>query len=290
MENEQLDVLVLLGVSDDEKVLFARKLVESGKNWMFVNRNGIRQINFSEIKMGVRQENLITEMILSSVNGLLSKKSNVVLDIDTFKEDHYTQLITRFNHQASISFKVFEAHISDKTDKAQTKRIKEFDNFLEKFDVSQRKQIEDTEKVLEQDETLPKAIICDLDGTLALMNGRPSYNASKADEDILNVSVANLLKIYSGLGYKILLLTGRYERFREPSLRFLSIHNVLYDGLWMRKDGDMRKDAVTKYEVFMTEIYNKYFVEFVLEDRNQVVDMWRKEIGLPCFQVNYGDF
>jgi len=27
-----------------------------------------------------------------------------------------------------------------------------------------------------------------------------------------------------------------------------------------------------------------------LDDRNQVVDMWRRELALPCFQVNYGDF
>ena len=33
----------------------------------------------------------------------------------------------------------------------------------------------------------------------------------------------------------------------------------------------------------------KYFVEFVLDDRNQVVDLWRKDLNLPCLQVNYGN-
>jgi len=33
-----------------------------------------------------------------------------------------------------------------------------------------------------------------------------------------------------------------------------------------------------------------YDVLLVLDDRNQVVDMWRKELGLTCFQVDYGDF
>lgn len=31
-------------------------------------------------------------------------------------------------------------------------------------------------------------------------------------------------------------------------------------------------------------------VKFVLDDRNQVVDMWRKDLGLTCLQVDYGDF
>ncbi len=38
------------------------------------------------------------------------------------------------------------------------------------------------------------------------------------------------------------------------------------------------------------EIKGKYFVRFVLDDRNQVVDMWRNEIGYACLQVYYGDF
>lgn len=37
-------------------------------------------------------------------------------------------------------------------------------------------------------------------------------------------------------------------------------------------------------------IKDKYAVDFVLDDRNCVVDMWRKKLDLACFQVNYGDF
>lgn len=58
----------------------------------------------------------------------------------------------------------------------------------------------------------------------------------------------------------------------------------------MRAAGDYRKDAVIKKEMFDTQIEGKYFVEFVLDDRNQVVDLWRKDLNLPCFQVYYGDF
>lgn len=37
-------------------------------------------------------------------------------------------------------------------------------------------------------------------------------------------------------------------------------------------------------------IQDQYFVEFILDDRNQVVDLWRNELNLPCLQVYYGDF
>ncbi len=51
-----------------------------------------------------------------------------------------------------------------------------------------------------------------------------------------------------------------------------------------------RKNAIIKKELFEQQIAEKYFIELVLDDRDQVVDMWRLELGLPCLQVNYGDF
>ena len=36
-------------------------------------------------------------------------------------------------------------------------------------------------------------------------------------------------------------------------------------------------------------ILDKYNVAFVLDDRDQVVRVWR-DLGLTCLQVDYGDF
>lgn len=58
----------------------------------------------------------------------------------------------------------------------------------------------------------------------------------------------------------------------------------------MRQSKDFRKDSVIKKEIFESKIKDKYFIEFVLDDRHQVVDLWRKELKLTCFQMNYGSF
>ena len=42
--------------------------------------------------------------------------------------------------------------------------------------------------------------------------------------------------------------------------------------------------------MFDQNIAGKFNVDFVLDDRNQVVDMWRLDLGLACLQVYYGDF
>jgi hypothetical protein len=107
---------------------------------------------------------------------------------------------------------------------------------------------------------------------------------------LLNEPVANILKNYKNIGHTIILLSGREDRYKEPTLRFLEKYNIEYDHLFMRKSKDSRKDSVIKTELFDTEIRNKYFIEFVLDDRNQVVDMWRNDLKLPCFQVYYGNF
>jgi len=159
-----------------------------------------------------------------------------------------------------------------------------------KFDFKPIKRVRKELEYIEQNTTLPKAIICDLDGTLALMNGRNPFDANKCDEDLINEPVANVLKNYKKLGYKILLVSGREDRYKEPTLRFLTIHGIEYDDLIMRKTKDSRKDSIIKTEIYNDHIKDKYFIEFVLDDRNQVVDTWRKDLKLPCFQVYYGDF
>jgi hypothetical protein len=57
----------------------------------------------------------------------------------------------------------------------------------------------------------------------------------------------------------------------------------------MRPENDMRKDSVVKSELFWEHVAPNYNVQFVLDDRDQVVDFWRS-IGLVCWQVAPGDF
>lgn len=64
---------------------------------------------------------------------------------------------------------------------------------------------------------------------------------------------------------------------------------MAYDWLYMRPEGDVRKDTEIKREIFDNYIRDKYRVLFVLDDRNSVVKMWR-DLGLKCLQVAEGDF
>lgn len=141
---------------------------------------------------------------------------------------------------------------------------------------------------IEYDPDLPGAVICDLDGTLALLNGRDPYNASTCEQDGLNTPVLETLQRFAA-DRSVILVSGRMDTYRAQTEAWLKSHDVPYSALYMRPKGDLRKDVVVKQEIYEREIKGKYNVLFVLDDRQQVVDGWRS-LGLTVFQVAEGDF
>lgn len=140
---------------------------------------------------------------------------------------------------------------------------------------------------------LPKAIICDLDGTIALMNGRKPFDDKSVGTDLPNQPVVNIIETYWKMGYTIIFLSGRTgtEVCKDQTIEWLKKNvNITNYLLHFRAEGDSRRDSLVKKDLFNEQVEGKYHVEFVLDDRNQVVDLWRKEFNLPCFQVYYGNF
>jgi hypothetical protein len=136
--------------------------------------------------------------------------------------------------------------------------------------------------------TLPKAVICDIDGTLARMVNRGPYDTSKYLDDEL-VSIVHWAFARLSQGATRIICSGRSEDFREVTQQWLASHGITFDCLLMRPAKDNRSDAVVKREMYEREIAGKYDVRLVLDDRSRVVNMWR-ELGLTCFQVAPGDF
>ncbi len=135
------------------------------------------------------------------------------------------------------------------------------------------------------DPTLPTAIIVDLDGTLALMVARGPYDTALCETDQVSEVVRSIMTHHE----HVLLMSGRDEEFRPHTERWLAANNISYTELHMRALKDVRKDSIVKREMFDANVRGKWNVSFVLDDRNQVVDMWR-DLGLVCLQVAPGDF
>lgn len=138
------------------------------------------------------------------------------------------------------------------------------------------------------DPALPYAILCDLDGTLALFGDANPYDRDFMRDD-MNLAVQSTLAAFKAQGYTVLLASGRKATARQQTEAWLAHHGVAYDRLWMRQADDNRKDAIVKREIYEGHIKGVWNIMAVLDDRDQVVELWRS-LGLTCFQVEYGDF
>jgi tRNA uridine 5-carbamoylmethylation protein Kti12 len=146
-------------------------------------------------------------------------------------------------------------------------------------------------------------IICDIDGTVADIEHRRhhvrSTEGKKKDwgafnremvKDTPKTDVIELINIMNRK-YKIVFCSGRTDDFRKETTEWLNKYfpNIKDLELYMRPRNDSRKDDIIKEIILDFEILPRYDVLFSVDDRDQVVAMWRKR-GITCLQVDYGDF
>lgn len=146
------------------------------------------------------------------------------------------------------------------------------------------------------EEAYYSTVLVDIDGTLALRNGRGPFDWAKVGSDIPNRNVVTLVEDLASVGHHIIFLSGREDTgdCRKDTIDWLKTHLDFLDKddmpeLYMRPYRDGRPDDEVKYELFDTHIRDFNDVSFVLDDRDRVVKMWR-EIGLTCLQVAEGNF
>lgn len=143
-----------------------------------------------------------------------------------------------------------------------------------------------------------KAVIFDLDGTLCDTTHRQHFMQqtpkdwksfyAALENDPPNHWCRQMIWHYF-LEMSVILLSGRPEKYRERTQKWLESQEVAYDDLIMRPDGDFRTDYVVKKELYEKYLKDRYEIVFVVDDRKQVVDMWRRE-GLVCLQCAEGNF
>lgn len=136
-----------------------------------------------------------------------------------------------------------------------------------------------------------KYIICDIDGTVAIMHNRGPFEWEKVGEDLPIHQTIDLLKSFmKAMNYKVIFMSGRSEVCRTQTEEWIKTHlGINYEALFMRKEKDNRKDSIIKEELYLEHVKNKYNVAFVVDDRPQVVRTWRK-LGLFVFDVNQSGF
>ena len=316
-------ILILIGISGSGKSTFAKQFVQENPTYLRLNRDDLRR-SVVPVPLGEywkwednrknRIERLVSELEKSALLAALESGWNVVIDNTHLRQRYITELLKLIDKQAStrkpiaVSFLVIDVNLEEAIKRDQLRPdvvgetvIREQHSRLHIlkniFDATQRLQfptVHTTVDPMEQDHSLPKCILVDIDGTAAKIHDRSPFDWSNVGRDLPNTPVLNVVRAMRAAGYAVVFLSGRDSAARTETIRWLQRHldwkEVVDYQLFMRLQNDMRKDSIIKRELFDAHIRGRYFVELVLDDRDQVVSLWRRDMGLTCLQVDYGDF
>jgi len=148
---------------------------------------------------------------------------------------------------------------------------------------------------LQKDFDKPRAVLCDIDGCLAIKTGdRSYYDMSRVGEDSVNPFVGCIIDALREYGLEeggkkypyIILISGRGEEAREATEKWLAQNCIEYDSLIMRDFEDNRSDEIVKKELFQKQIEPYYAILGVIDDRPKVCRM-RRSLGLMTLQAGF---
>jgi predicted kinase len=279
-------VLVLVGLPASGKSTFSSELLlkEPGQ-WVRSNKDSLREMAHASRWSG-GNEKFILKLRDQIILMALEDGKHVIVDDTNFGKhiDHIKELVKGLaTVEVNDSFLQVSVEECIRRDSLRPKSVGK-GVILEMY----RKYVEVPTPPPVYDAALPDAIIVDMDGTLSLLNGRSPYDASTCDRDPANQPVLDTVLMWQKSA-KVIIMSGRTDDCRPQTEKWLSQYGVEPTAIFMRATGDQRKDSVVKQELFNQNVLGKYNVKFVLDDRKQVVQMWR-HLGLTVFQVAEGDF
>ena len=193
-----LNITILKGLPGSGKSTWAKEQIDNAKG-------GCKRISKDDLRamLDNSQHSKGNELFVKNVRDDIIKLSlengkHLIIDdtnLDTSHETRITEIANKFKQETgknvSIKIKTFDTplDVCIERDRNRNKSIGEtvIRQMYQQYIAPQR--INDK---LIQDEQLIKCIICDLDGTLAILNGRNPYDTGLCETDEINKPVMNI--------------------------------------------------------------------------------------------------
>lgn len=303
-------IIVLQGPPAGGKSTLARELHKEDKNKVIICRDSIRE---SRGDYWIpNQEDWISDIEYHMVESALKNNLTPIIDATNLNPktiNKWENLAILYNTKCEYIECVVEYNEALKRDQERGNKVgkKVIKDFYKRYYPNLLYKSTPIDDIKKFEDGKPYAIICDLDGTLALRgnvdNPRTPFDYERVNEDYCDPRLSHLIKtLINDTEYKVFFVSGRENigNCYEKTKQWLS--NNIIEQCWynfgipqdnwaliLRNENDKRPDDIVKKEIYETNIKPWYNVVAVFDDRNKVVDMWRKE-GLLCCQVYEGDF
>lgn len=291
------------------KLTIVRGVSGSGKSTWANNQNAT-VVSRDQIRLALlgtaanfEEEQLVTFVEHAAIEGALRAGKDVISD-NTSIEWKFVKALAGIGHKvgAEVELKVFDVSLADCIKRNEHRAmlggrhvpIDVIKRQHERFQKTKNLTLEPVQEVVPYFPPCggaPKVFLVDIDGTLAHMNDKRGpfdwkrVGLDDVDEVIADVVDRLRMSYETWSTLHCIVMSGRDESCREETERWLHDAGIPFDELFMRPEGDMRKDNIVKAELFDKYVRDQYDVRFVIDDRWQVCEMWLK-MGLKVLNVS----
>jgi predicted kinase len=302
------ELTIMVGLSGSGKSTAAKSWVNWGRGQVVrLNRDSMRAMMYVDVPWTAHHDDVIRVVQKDMARTALRMGKNVIID-DTNCVRKTRQAWEELAKECRTKFRIvtmttpFDVCVerdAQRTDKEhvgkevilrQRKQLNEFKIDLENTPVSYSRPVFEREALLTGGFTkrLPDApfVIVDVDGTVANHTGhRDPYNEKLVLLDSVYEVVADWVRALQPF-YNILIVSGRHDTCGDDTCEWFEGNNIPFDHILMRRGGDNRSDFIVKQEILdeFLSVFSKEDIAFVLDDRPQVVRMWKKN-GLTVYPV-----
>jgi len=298
------EIKVLSGISASGKSTYANMLFLSDPNkYVIISRDKIRELLYGFTEESVeayysmdnfgKMEKQVTKYQNELIQFSLGQGKSIIIDNTNLRIKYIKEFSSNFD--VPISFEFFDISLEEAIarDSKRVRKVgsevitKQYENYC-----SLKKNFKESDfgKNIEpifNNPDLPPCIVVDIDGTLAHKGDRSPFDWAKVGEDTIDKPTVNCVDLLT-YQYKIIICSGRDGVCKEETKSWLTKNSIAYHRLLMRKANDCRKDYIIKEELWR-EIVKEYYIEFMLDDRQQVVNHARR-LGFKVFQVEQNMF
>ena len=281
-----MKAIITVGISGSGKTTWAEDFCEENVDYVNINRDDVRFALFndgvrdwSEYKFNKANEGRVSEVIDQQMFTAMMETKNIIISDTNLTKKYRDRLTSKLEGWGyEVEFKEFDITLEEAW-KRNSNRVGGIENHI--VYSQYRKWCEyKGRKTYEPDYDLTKAVIVDIDGTVADMKGvRGPFDWAKVGEDKPRYMVLSMVEGFVSEGYDVIFLSGRDGKCYQDTKDWLD-SNFSYDyKLFMRDSGDCRKDTVIKEEIFWENVAPDYCVMMAIDDRPCVIRLWH-EIGI----------
>lgn len=295
------EIKMMRGIPASGKSTWAKQFLAENPRFKRINKDSFRRMLIGD-NWDVKIEKVVHQLQEQAIETLLGRGFSVLLDNTHLKEKYFTEIcdLAQRIGNVGVTEKWFDVPLDECLKRNSTRlgveRVPE--DIVRKMyasikDISKEERsifFPKVVKTFERNDNLEDCIICDIDGTLAINTTRSPFEWNRVGEDSVNEPIAEIVRLYHQEQVRVVIFSGRDAVCRDETIKWLEKNCILFDELHMRKEKDMRGDDIVKRELFNAHVKGKYNVIFVLDDRDRVVRLWRRDLGLTCLQVAEGNF